>query len=127
MTLPTSTIDRDAIRLEPRTLAAYLQDELAESRAAYLLGIPKDELAQLTTGETVPQWDSMLDRRLRAGYAAVRVIVDEYDATTVLSWLFGMNPYFDDCAPVDMMQLATTEEQLNDVLVAARQFAHSAW
>jgi hypothetical protein len=116
-------IERDAIVLDPREIAAYLQDELGQRMAAHLVGLADTRQIGRYASAGGPEPSSGTGRRLREAYKVVRMIVEAYDAKTTKAWLFGTNSKLDDEAPIELLGQATRGEQFTAVVRAARQFA----
>lgn len=115
-------LEHQASALDSSEIAAYLQEQLGQRMAAYLVGLSDSrQVGRYARGTTRPS--SVTDRRLREGYKTVRMIVDAYDARTVKAWLFGTNSRLDDEAPIDVLASAENGESFKAVIRAARQFA----
>lgn len=115
-------LDRDATVLPIAQIAAYLQEQLGQRMAAHLAGLEHvKQIGRYARGGADPRDD--VERRLREGYKAVRMIAGAYDATTAKAWLFGTNSRLDDRAPIDVLRHASSGDDFQDVVRAARQFA----
>lgn len=116
------SLDREATVLPIAEVAGYLQQELGQRMASHLAGLDHvKQIGRYVRGDVAPR--AQAERRLRAGYKAVRMIAGTYDATTARAWLFGTNTRLDDQAPIDVLREATSGEQFATVVRAARQFA----
>jgi hypothetical protein len=118
-----SVLEREATVRPLSELAAYLQETLGQRMAAHLAGLEHaKQIGRYARGAAKPR-NEVVDRRIREGYKVVRMLADTYDATTAKAWLFGTNTRLDDRAPIDVLGLATSSEQLAMVVRAARQFS----
>jgi hypothetical protein len=116
------TLDREATVSSIARVAGYLQEELGQRMAGHLAGLAHvKQIGRYARGDAAPRTE--VERRLREGYKAVRMIAAAYDAATAKAWLFGTNALLDDQAPIDVLSQATSGEQFAAVVRAARQFA----
>lgn len=115
-------LEHQASALRAGEIAEYLQGQLGQRMAAYLVGLGDSrQIGRYARGTSRPSDAS--DRRMREGYKAVRMIVDAYDDRTAKAWLFGTNSRLDDEAPIDVLAAAEDSESFKAVIRAARQFA----
>lgn len=115
-------LEHQASALSSGEIATYLQEQLGQRMAAYLVGLGDTrQIGRYARGTTQPS--NVTDRRLREGYKTVRMIVDAYDDRTAKAWLFGTNSRLDDEAPIDVLAAADDGESFKAVIRAARQFA----
>lgn len=100
----------------------YLQEHLGSEVTAFLSGTD-DVLAvkRWSSGEAEP--GQLDEARLRFGYAATRPIVEAYDGETATAWLFGMNEWLEDEAPVQVLREGQGSEDWTPVVDAAEGFA----
>lgn len=116
-------LDRDASTLPIGDVAAYLQAQLGQRMAAFLVGIADAKQIGRYARADGPSPRSAVANRLRHGYKVVRMITEAYDAGTARAWLFGTNTRLDDEAPIEVLRSARTPEQFTAVVRAARQLA----
>jgi len=115
-------LDTDAATLSVREIASYLQDTVGQRIAAAIAGLSDAKQIGRYAREG-PDPRGMTDRRLRAGYKVVRMLVDAYDDKTARAWLFGTNTRLDDRAPVEVLGEAESTADFASVVQAARQVA----
>lgn len=116
-------LDHDAATLPMAEIATYLQGNLGQRMAAFLVGLSDAKQIGRYAREDGPEPRAAVARRLRHGYKIVRMISDAYDAETAKAWLFGTNTRLDDQAPIEMLRAAESPEQFTAVVRAARQLA----
>jgi hypothetical protein len=110
--------------LELTQIAGYVQKHLGYQTTAYLTGVDDDELvSRWIAGTALP--DGLPAQRLRSAFKATRHLVEAYDAPTAESWFLGMNPTFDDVAPVEILREGRDSQALEDVVLAAQEFAEN--
>lgn len=116
-------LEREATMLSVAELANYLQDALGQRMAAYMAGLNDAKQIGRYRKPGGPAPSARVERRLREGYKAVRMIADCYDVATARNWLFGTNSRLDEQAPVGVLRTARQPEDFSAVVRAARQFA----
>ncbi len=116
-------LDHDAATLSVGEIAAYLQSQLGQRMAAFLVGLSDAKQIGRYAHEDGPAPRVPVERRLRHGYKVVRMISDTYDASTARAWLFGTNTRLDDQAPIEVLRRAEAPEEFSAVVRAARQLA----
>ncbi|MGH3645531.1 MAG: XRE family transcriptional regulator [Mycobacterium sp.] len=116
-------LDTDAATLPIREIASYLQGAVGQRVAAAVAGLADAKQIGRYARPNGPEPHDMTDRRLRAGYKVVRMLVDAYDGKTARAWLFGTNTRLDDRAPVEVLGEADSTADFASVVQAARQVA----
>jgi hypothetical protein len=102
----------------------YLRTQLGAGTTAYLSGEDDAQIVDLWIEGRV-QPDKLRWKRLLSAYAATRCLVDAYDDHTARSWFLGMNPTLDDQAPARVLRNSRGSRVLDDVVLAAREFAET--
>lgn len=116
-------LDDEATTLSIRVIASYLQETLGQRITAAIAGLADIRQVGRYAREGGPLPHDAADRRLRAGYKIVRMLVDAYDDKTARAWLFGTNTRLDDQAPIEVLGAATDPKDFTAVVRAARQVA----
>ena len=118
-------LNRDGDKLDIEAITGFLREQLGERMTRYLAGaelaVPDDPMSGGHRSGTHHDFN----RRLRAGYKIVRMLVEAYDAATARAWLFGTNSELEDEAPIELLREARQTDRLDQVLHAARSFATS--
>lgn len=87
---------------------------------AYLAGLEYVKgLEDYVTVEEPQMPSKEMTAKLRAGYLATMTIVDRFDDVTARAWMFGENQIL-GTAPVYQLRNASTEEELEAVIAAAK-------
>lgn len=115
-------LDFESAHFSISEIAQYLQDTVGQRVAAAIAGL-SDAKQIGRYARDVARPHATTDRRLRAGYKVVRMLVDAYDATTAKAWLFGTNTRLDDQAPIEVLGAATQSADFTMTVQAARQVA----
>lgn len=120
-----TTAEREAVTADIRNIAAYLEEHLGQRLTAYLSGLDDSAPVGLwSTGKAEPH---ELDiTRLRHAYQAAWLLVDSYDSETARAWFFGSNTGLDDEAPAYILRHATRQNDLTQIIPAARAFVETA-
>lgn len=104
-----------------RQIAEYLESTVGPRMTAAIAGTPDIERIGRYAREQGEQPEPTEERRLRAGYHAVKTMVDSYDTQTARVWLFGTNASLGDRAPIEVLGQASETTDLSAVVEAARQ------
>jgi predicted exporter len=105
-------------------IAKFLQEVLTRRLTAYAVGVKDAKtVTRWANGEITEIRDPEVEKRLRATYQIVDLLLKVDGAETVRGWFLGMNPELDDDAPID----AIREGRLKDALGAARAYVVLAW
>lgn len=110
---------RDSVALPLPEVVQVLREVLGTTLVAHIAGSDVKAVAEWSTGSRAPQ--PAKDARLRAALQAVRLIQAVDSPHVVRAWFIGLNPQLSDEAPAT----ALSQDQLKDVLVAARAFAEA--
>jgi hypothetical protein len=99
-------------------IAKVLQEHLGQRLTAHMarLADPK-AIGQIAAGKRTPR--DAPEKRLRAAYNVLTLLLDEESAFSARAWFIGMNPQLDDEAPADVIR----EGRLRDVVAAARSYS----
>jgi hypothetical protein len=99
-------------------IAKVLQDHLGQRLTAHMAGLADAKaIGQVAAGKRTPREDA--EKRLRAAYSVLTMLLDEESAHTARAWFIGLNPQLDDEAPADVIR----EGRLRDVVAAARSYS----
>jgi hypothetical protein len=105
-------------------IAKFLQEVLTRRLVAYAVGVKDAKtITRWASGEITEIRDPEIEKRLRATYQIVDLLLSVDDPVTVRSWFLGMNPELDDEAPIEVIR----EGRLKDALGAARAYVVLAW
>lgn len=114
--------DGDATVRPVAEIVHYLQEQVGPRIAAGIAGLAEaEQIASYARGTASPP--ATAERRLRAGYESVRMLVDAYGEQTARAWLFGTNVRLDDQAPIDVLGAARETSEFEAVMEAARESA----
>ena len=112
-------IERKAKNDDIKKIISFLNVHLGAKLTAYLSG-KSDALV-------VDRWMRVTDipnpvetLRLRYAFEAVAMVVEEYDAETAISMFLGMNRVLNDEAPASWLRDHEKEEDLREVVLAAK-------
>jgi hypothetical protein len=106
-----------AMRMEFSAVAGFLQETLGQRLTAYAAGVRDPK----TSGKYLqgrPPRNDETERRLRALYQVVQLLLDHDTPRTVRAWMIGANPELGDEAPIERLHLGDVPAVLN----AARAF-----
>lgn len=109
--------------LSVREIATYLRDTIGARMTAAIAGLNDPEQVESYARGDASEIDELVERRLREGFKAVRILVAAYDSQTARVWLFGTNSWLDERAPIEVLGQATDTDELAAVVRAARQAA----
>lgn len=119
-------LEDDAATRPVAEIAGYLQEQVGQRVAAAVAGLVNaEQISRYACGVASP--GTMIERRLREGFKAVRLLVDAYDGQTACAWLFGTNIRLDDRAPIDVLAAACETSEFEAVAEAARAVAGRDW
>ena len=107
-------------------MVSFLQEHLGSEVTAYLSGLEPEEketVGRWAAGEVNPE--PLPLGRLRAAYEAMGWILKLDDGETAQAWFFGMNPWFDDEAPADVLRHSSAPDIWEEVVDAAQAFVGS--
>jgi hypothetical protein len=117
----TKTSAREAhersVNMDISGVAGYLQEVLGQKLVAYMAAVrdPKG-VGQWARGAQAPRLEA--ERRLRATYKILHLLLGADSPHVARAWFIGMNPQLDDESPAE----AIREGRLRDALVAAQAF-----
>lgn len=114
------TVRPDHVHIEHSLadIAKVLQEHLGQRLTAHMAGLSDPKaIGQIARGRRTPREGS--EKRLRAAYNVLTLLLDEESAHTARAWFIGMNPQLDDDAPADVIR----EGRLRDVVAAARSYS----
>lgn len=98
--------------------AKVLQEHLGQRLTAHMAGLADAKaIGQIALGKRMPR--EAAEKRLRAAYNVLTLLLDEESAFSARAWFIGMNPQLDDEAPADVIR----EGRLRDVVAAARSYS----
>jgi len=110
----------DRVRAPLREVALALQEVLSRQVAAYAIGVRDAKtINRWANGETDTVRDVRVERRLRATYDIVSMLLEVDAPATVRTWFVSMNPLLDDRTPVEAIRSGDERE----AMLAARAFA----
>jgi hypothetical protein len=110
---------RDATTAPISEIARFLQEVLSRRLTAYITGVGDGKtVSRWANGEVTEIRDNEVEKRLRAAYEIVRLLLTGDAAQTVKAWFIGLNPELDDVSPAE----AIRGGQLKESLAAARAF-----
>lgn len=99
-------------------IASVLQEHLGQKLTAHMAGLADPKaIGKIARGARSPREEA--EKRLRAAYRVLTILLDDESAHTVRAWFIGMNPQLDDDAPAD----AIRDGRLKDVLAAVRSYS----
>ena len=102
-------------------VVGYLRDTLSPRLTALVGGVQETRATrEWAEGERAPSAD--VQSRLRVMAQVARTIVMVYDDRTLQAWSQGMDPMLEDRSPLWVLLHATTEDDLRQVILAARRF-----
>jgi hypothetical protein len=115
-------IEREAVLVGNRELAAYLQAQLGQKLTAYLAGLSDSKIVgRWASGKSVPRDAARL--RLQTAFYATRLLVEAYGADTAKAWMVGVNEGLDDEAPAWVLRHAEIPDAVRAVVPLAKEFA----
>ena len=110
-----------SVRAPFTEVVGYLRDTLTPRLTALVGGVQETRATrEWSEGERVPSAD--VQSRLRVMAQIARTIVTVYDDRTLQAWAQGMDPMLEDRSPLWVLLHATTEDDLRQVILAARRF-----
>jgi hypothetical protein len=106
-----------SVTMDIAGVAGYLQEVLGQKLVAHIASVrdPKG-VGQWARGTQVPRLEA--ERRLRATYQILHLLLTVDSPHVARAWFIGMNPQLDDEAPADIIR----EGHLREALVAAQAF-----
>lgn len=115
---------RKAIQADLKTMASTLIDVLGRPIVAGIVGIrnPKT-ITRWATGDVASVRDRYSEERLVATYQVIDLLLEEYEAETIRSFMLGMNPVIDDEAPA----IALRDGNFKGAMAAARNFLNGGY
>jgi hypothetical protein len=120
-----SRLSSEAARLPIQAIVTFLMKQFGKPTTAYIGGVSDPKMvthwmAGTNTPRAVPQM------RLREAYQATRLIADATDVDTAKAWFFCSNASLGDRAPAHVLRIASTWEDMCEVVPTARAFARDA-
>ena len=110
----------ERVRAPLREVAMTLQEVLSRQVAAYAIGVRDAKtINRWANGETDTVRDVRVERRLRATYDIISMLLEVDAPATIRTWFVSMNPLLDDRTPVEAIRSGDERE----AMLAARAFA----
>jgi hypothetical protein len=107
-------------QLSTADIAGALQDAFGQKFTAHIAGLTDTKaIDEYARGDRSPSGD--VEGRLRLAYQVFQIIVDADSDHVARAWFIGLNPQLNGDTPTD----AIRNDQLKDVLIAARAFVNS--
>lgn len=114
----TTRPDHTHIEHSIADIAKVLQEHLGQRLTAHMADLSDAKaIGQIALGRRTPRDEA--EKRLRAAYKVLTMLLDEESAHTARAWFIGMNPQLDDEAPADVIR----EGRFKDVAAAARSYS----
>lgn len=99
-------------------ITGVLQEHLGQKLTAHIAGLADPKaIGKIAKGARAPREEA--EKKLRAAYRVLTILLDDESAHTARAWFIGMNPQLDDDAPADVLR----EGRLKDVLAAVRSYS----
>lgn len=99
-------------------IAGVLQEHLGQKLTAHMAGLADAKaIGKIAKGARAPRDEA--EKRLRAAYLVLTILLDDESAHTARAWFIGMNPQLDDDAPADAIRAG----RLKDVVAAVRSYS----
>lgn len=121
LTLDPQAVEDEAVHADFREVAGWLQDQLGQQLAAYVVGLRDPKVVGKWRRGAQPR--AAAEFRARTAYVVVRLLVDAYGARTARAWLLGSNSRLDDEAPAWLLRHAEDPGDVRFLVPAARAFA----
>ena len=113
-----STITHAHIDRSVSDIAGVLQSHLGQKLVAHMAGLADAKaIGKYARSERTPQTDA--EKRLRAAYLVLTIMLDDESAHTARAWFIGMNPQLDGEAPADVIR----DGRFKEVLAAVRSYS----
>ena len=112
-------VHRQATAASISEIARVLQEVLSQRLTAFAAGVQDGKtVARWANGDVTEIRDFEVERRLRATYEIVRLLLLRNSPNTVKAWFIGMNPELDELSPIE----AIRDNHLKDAMTAAHVF-----
>lgn len=108
-----------AVKTPISEIVFELREVLGSAVIALLTGVNIRNIQRWIDSESEPQ-DSAA-QKLRAAYAAIKIISEVDEPAVIRAWFIGMNDQLDDFSPTESL----AEGKLREVLGAARAYVSS--
>jgi hypothetical protein len=108
---------RKTVSSEISEIVAYLQETLGSNLVAFVADVSDVKAVwRWAKAENKPRPEA--EKRLRATYQVLQLLLSADSAYVARAWLVGTNPQLDDEAPIE----AIRDGRFRDALIAARAY-----